>query len=85
MRKKYERVYCDCCGKEIDINNLNYYPSNPYEHLEFRLADEVGASNDGNRPKYEIDVVKINDICNDCMKKLCEFTKTLITVGEDDE
>ena len=82
MRRSIEKIYCDCCGKEIDENALKYYPDNPYEKLDLKLAIVVDSSINNYIVKDAIDTVSINDICDDCMKKICDFTDELMTINE---
>ena len=87
MRKKYERVYCDCCGKEIEgnINDSKYYPLDPYRVNEFKLPYVVEGSNSGDsNPTYGYELANIKDICDECMDELVEFSKKFLKVDQEE-
>lgn len=83
MHKVIEADYCDCCGKRLSDAVKGDYMSNdiPKKAIILPKLTEEETSYDFTRYK----VIEINDICDECMTKLIEFTKALITTKDSEE
>ena len=84
MKKITETYFCDCCGKEIQKEIIStdetYYSVDPYKTNDFKIPYVVEfPDEDDPEPKWGYDFYRINDICNECMKKLLSFTKNLLS------
>ena len=81
MKKVEETYYCDCCGKAFNPNRSEFLPcsENKYKRLEFRFLIPVLTE-----PENENDVhtryntIEINDICDECLDKLVDFTESFL-------
>ena len=87
MIKSYKKIYCDCCGKEIEcnINDSKYYPLDPYRVNEFKLPYVVEAQNEnGANPTWGYELANIKDICDECMDELVAFSKKFLKVNQEE-
>ena len=87
MRRTEERIFCDCCGKEIEgnINDSKYYPSDPYRVKEFKLPYIVeGQNSEDSNPTCGYEFAIIKDICDECMDELVEFSKKFLKVDQEE-
>ena len=81
MKRVIEQYTCDCCGKEFDpFVNITYRNEDPCTKLVIRIPYfcELPDKDDPN-PQWTYNLKLINDICDDCMKKLLHFTDDLIS------
>ena len=69
MKRVIEHCFCDCCGKEFDQTSLDYVSEDLYSKISIRLPYTC---------EDQYNTLTINDICDDCMKKLLNFTDELI-------
>ena len=86
MRKTFEKIFCDCCGKEFDPNRTEFLPcsENKYKRSEFRFLVPRLIMNDEVFDKYtRYDTIAINDICDECMNKLVDFTEEFIKTEDE--
>ena len=87
MKKKYEKVYCDCCGKEIEgnISDSKYYPSDPYRVNEFKLPYVVAfPDSEDSNPTWGYEFADIKDICDECMDELVAFSNKFLKVNQEE-
>lgn len=81
MKRIIEKYICDCCGKEFDpYTNDTYKNEDPYaKKVSIRLPYfcDLPDKSDPN-PQWTYNLITINDICDNCMKKLLNFTDELI-------
>ena len=81
MRKTYEKIFCDCCGKEFNPNRSEFLPcsENKYKRAEFRFLIPVLTEPEKENDIYtRYDTVEINDICDECMNGLVDFTEAFL-------
>ena len=79
MKKTIEKIFCDCCGNEMNKESNKYYFDRrkmntlklPYVYIA-RYPDE-----DGSDPVWGLDTYEINDICDDCIEKLLEVLQPI--------
>lgn len=86
MKKVEETYYCDCCGKAFNPNRSEFLPSveNNYKRAEVRFLVPRLIMNDEVFDKYtRYDTIAINDICDECMNKLVDFTEEFIKTEDD--
>ena len=88
MKKVEETYYCDCCGKMFNPDRTEFQPctENKYKRAEVRflvprlVTDEYASVFD----KYtRYDSIVINDICDECMNKLVDFTEEFIKTEDE--
>ena len=86
MKKVEETYYCDCCGKEFNPNRTEFQPcaDNKYKRAEIRFLVPRLVDEDEIFDKYtRYDSIAINDICDECMNKLVDFTEELIKTEDE--
>ena len=81
-----EEHYCDCCGKKIDNIDLaaNRYSNEVVENDKIETLaclpyiTETEIKNTWTHSvRYEIKILKVEDMCNDCFYKLIGFIEEL--------
>ena len=81
MKKTYEKTFCDCCGKEFDPNRIEFLPcsENKYKRAEIRFLLPMLTEPEKEDDVYtRYDTVEINDICDECLDKLVDFTELFL-------
>lgn len=82
MKKTTETYYCDCCGKQFDRFRNKYRLLNVYNKVRLvfpYLVDNEDIESIKNENDIVFSEIEINDICDNCMEKIIEFSNKLFT------
>ena len=85
MRKTFEKIFCDCCGKEFDPIRSEFLPcsENKYKRAEVRfLIPVLTEPENENDVHTRYDTFEINDICDECLDKLVDFTEVFLQADD---
>ena len=69
MKQHIEKIYCDICKKEIDVDGKSEYGF--HKLIAFNRAFYVKDSDGEWRDKH------VNDVCETCYVKICDFQTKL--------